>query len=330
MVEQAHYRINWTVPWGRQIADQSARSVKSAERTVALFELFALHQRSLTIGQIAAMLDAPQPSVTMLVRNLVRLGYIEHDRSTKTYIPTIRIMLLGSWIHRRFNADSDLEAALDELIREAGETVLVGIQNGMFSQYVSAQMAAYPSRMEVQSGMLRPLTCTAVGRLLLSLKTDAEIGLLVRRCNAAVTDDRLRVSPGKFMDVIARTRAQGFGETCGDIRPGHSVIAVTLPCPVGSIPLAIAVGGPTEHMIRKRSLIIAGLRRAQARLASHAVGSISGLSNPPSAVAPDTALSSAEFAGRRRGSDSERFCVATTGSGRSDNLDAASLCAPCW
>src|ERR1700761_8151998 len=105
-------------PWKIVDVDKSARSIKSAERTLALFELFSLEQRPLTIGEIAKRLAIPQPSVTMLVRNLVKLGYLEHDRFLRNYVPTIRIMLLGSWVHRRMTRQGDLETHLDWLVFE--------------------------------------------------------------------------------------------------------------------------------------------------------------------------------------------------------------------
>lgn len=243
-------------PWNVGDSDRSARSVKSAERTLALFELFSLHQRPLTIGEIAKLLNIPQPSVSMLIRNLTKLGYIEHDRVTRTYVPTIRIMLLGSWIHRRFSQDQEIERHLDQILGRVGETVLLAIQNGVYSQYVSAQMPDAPNRMEIQSGLLRPVTCTAVGRVLLSLKSDAEVAALVRRCNAEVTEDRLRVRTSEFLDLIQRVREQGYASTAGDMTPGYSALAVAVPGPIGRIPMAVSVGGPTERVEPKRQLIL--------------------------------------------------------------------------
>jgi DNA-binding IclR family transcriptional regulator len=246
-------------PWDIGDTDRLMRSVKSAERTLALFELFALHQAPLTIGQIAQLLDIPQPSVSMLTRNLVKLGYIEHDRAARTYLPTIRIMLLGSWIHRRFDSQRDLQAKLDNLLEITGETVALGIQNGIYSQYVSAQLPSDPHRMEVQSGHLRPITCTAIGRSLLSIKPDMEIAMLVRRCNAEVLSDHLRVPEAGFRGIIDNVRANGFAETRGDMTPGYGAIAVIAPAPTGSIPMAICVGGPIERIDAKRALIIDAL-----------------------------------------------------------------------
>jgi DNA-binding IclR family transcriptional regulator len=249
----------WTsVPLARRI-----RRIKSAERTLALFELFSLYQRPMVVGEIASALDVPQPSISMLVRNLTSLGYLEHDRAARTYVPTIRIMLLGTWIQRRFSEDGNLERRIDALMQSVGQTVVVAIQNGVYSQYVLVQMPRNPD-LAVQSGLLRPITCTAVGRALLSLKSDAEVDAIVRRCNAEVTEDRLRVQPADFMRRIAEVREQGLAKTSGDMTPGRSVIAVSVEGPFSRVPLAIGVGGLTERIERSEEQIITALREFKA------------------------------------------------------------------
>ncbi|VWX50594.1 IclR family transcriptional regulator [Novosphingobium sp. 9U] len=245
-------------PWDIEDIDKSTRSIKSAERTLALFELFSLHQKALTIGEICRALDIPQPSVTMLVRNLVKMGYLEHDRGARTYIPTIRIMLLGSWLHRLAGRKGDMEAHLDALMNATEETTIIGIQNGIYSQYVSAQLPNQPTRLEIQSGMLRPMPRTAVGRALLSRKTDAEIALILRRYNAEV-DASLRYTLPEFMDLMNQIREDGFAQTMGDMTGGFSAIAIAIPAPIGKIPIAVGVGGPIDRITVKKTLILEAL-----------------------------------------------------------------------
>ena len=71
-------------PWFSAEGPRKVRTIKSAERTLALFEMFSLYQRPLGVGEISKALDIPQPSVSMLVRNLAGLGYLEHDRAART------------------------------------------------------------------------------------------------------------------------------------------------------------------------------------------------------------------------------------------------------
>lgn len=236
------------------------RSIKSAERTLALFELFSAHQRPLMVGEISKFLNVPQPSVTMLVRNLLELGYLEQDRLARTYTPTIRIALLGSWIHQRFTHDRQLEWRLDALQKAVQETTFIGIQNGAHVQYILFIEAQAPNRFDVQAQMLRPLAVSAVGKILLSKKPDAEVRALVQRANAEATDPRHRVDPRQYMVNLETIRTNGYSETAGDVREGIATLALAMPPLIGRSPMAVAVAGTIERIQQKKASILAEMR----------------------------------------------------------------------
>ncbi len=237
------------------------RSVKSAERTLALFELFSREQRPFTVGHISEALKMPQPSTSMLLRNLTELGYLEYDRTARTFAPSIRVALLGSWIDRRFGQAGAIGARLDRLQRKVGETAYLAIQNGAAAQYVISQWPEDPDRLKIESGQYRSLTCSAPGRVLLSLKTDSEALGWIRRCNAEATEERFKVRESDCLDLLARTREDGYATTEGDITPGLGAVAMICSAPMGGMPLAVGVGGPIERMRRKREVVIEALTR---------------------------------------------------------------------
>jgi DNA-binding IclR family transcriptional regulator len=232
------------------------RKIKSAERTIALFELFSGQQRPLTVGEISKLLKIPQPSVTMLIRNLMALGYIEQDRSARTYTPTIRIALLGSWIHQAYVQDRQLEWRLSNLFNAVGETTFIGIQNGVHAQYILFLKPEKPNKFDVQARMARPLAASAVGQALLSLKPDQEIRGLIHRANNEVSDPQFRVSPQEFMTSIEQIRARGYAETRGAVLDNISVIAMPIRTVIGQSPIAVAVGGEIKNIDLKRHLIL--------------------------------------------------------------------------
>lgn len=201
----------------------------------------------------------PQASASMLLRNLTELGYLEYDRSARTFSPSIRVALLGSWIDRRFGEAGSIGMRLDALQREVGETAWLGIQNGASAQYVMSQHADHPDQFVVNSGQFRSLTCSAVGRALLSVKSDAEVMTWARRCNVETADERLKVREADFKRMIQKVRSDGFATTAGDVTPGLGAIAVPLTSPMGETPLALAVGGTIERMTEKRDLILEAL-----------------------------------------------------------------------
>jgi IclR family KDG regulon transcriptional repressor len=238
------------------------RTVKSAERTLALFELFSECQSALTIGQMAKQLGIPQPSVSMLVRNLSDLGYLEHDPVGRTYIPSIRIVVLGSWIERRFKETQSLVRRLDTLQRRVKETTYIGIQSGIYAQYVVVERASKPDLLEINSGNKTHLTLCAFGRALLALKSDTEAAALINRCNAEVNEDRLKLKRADYQRMLADTRRNGYAKTvdAGRRKRGVGAIAMTFKLPSSSTMLAVGVSAAVPDLERKSAFIVESLR----------------------------------------------------------------------
>ncbi len=200
----------------------------------------------------------------MLLANLRELGYITYDPTRRTYTPSIRVALLGSWIHHQFDEAGSLTARLSELREKVDETVFVGVQNGAHGQYVLVLHRQKGRSMQVFSGQLKLLTGSATGRVLLSLKSDQEVLRWVHRCNAEAADTRSRVLPSEFLALIETVRANGFAHTEGDVTPTFGALAVTVPAPMGLMPMAIGVGVPLERIEAKRQAIIEALNATKA------------------------------------------------------------------
>ena len=242
------------------------RSVKSAERVLSVFEYYSRLQRPLTVSDISRGLNIPQPSASMLLANLRQLGYLDYDQGSRTYVPSIRIALLGSWIERHFSASGGLARRLFELSRELNEAAFVCIQNGAAVQYVLVENPHAAFGLNVDSGVFRSLTHTAAGRLLLSLKTDKEVISWIRRCNAEADDERWKASETRVIEVVQQARRDGYAQTHGDATPGLSAIALHLRSPTGVAPLAVGCVADTETMAIKRDKALRLLQDLQASI----------------------------------------------------------------
>lgn len=236
------------------------RPIKSATRALSIFELFSREQRGLSVGEITKKLKIPQPSVSMLLKNFVELGYLEYDRVSRRYIPNIRVALLGMWIGQRFVEMGMLGAHLDALHAEVNETAFLGIQNGANAQYIVHQKGAATDGLNIRSGQFRSLTCSAMGRAILATKSDEEIAGWVRRCNAEASDPRHMVVLSEFFNIIAETRQRGYASTKGDVTEGQGAYAIAFLSPFGQ-PLAVGVGGPIERMVGKEEVALAALKK---------------------------------------------------------------------
>src|SRR5690349_19251412 len=203
------------------------RPIKSAERTIALFELFSATERPLSTGEVSKALLIPQSSTTMLLRNLCSIGYLDFDRATRLYKPTIRILLLSSWMTRRFSETGQIASALDALYERTREVVILSIQNNARMQTILMRGADRAGtqfdvpnddgerHIRIRSGLFASLTCSAMGRAVLSLKSNREIRSWTRRANAEADSPRLRIPEREMLEVTDIVRQKGYAETQG-------------------------------------------------------------------------------------------------------------------
>ena len=238
--------------------------VKSAIRVFELLEAFETGQRPLRIGEIVALLKAPQSSVSMLVKTLVTHGYMDFEPVSRTYCPSARVAFLCDWTTRVPEHKSELRDALHQISRATGETVILARRSGLFVQYISVIESRHTLRFALVSGIRRPLHHAALGIMLLSQLDDEEIGRLLRRYNA----ERRKSDPlAKVADTLRaaqQARAQGWYESANLATPGAGVICTLLNTPIRGQRLGVGVGGPLHRLQRERKKILSAIREVSA------------------------------------------------------------------
>lgn len=234
-------------------------SIKSAERVLQLFEYFAADQKPANIKQLSKALAMPQSSTSMLVKNLVAIGYLEHRVNDRTYWPTLRLALLGDWMTSGLNLNMPFVDACQALAEKCGEVTFLAIQNGIFAQYVLVLDPALSRSMNIQSGIMRPLTRTSTGICFLSRLHDDEIGRITRRINVDIMDADFRRSETQVLTDVATMRRDGYFHADGFMDPGIASISKLVENGEDATPLAIAVGGRSKNIETKKDMILAEL-----------------------------------------------------------------------
>src|SRR5690554_2544091 len=130
--------------------------VKSAARVIQVLELFDEMRRSMSVAEIAAHYEWPASSTSALMSSLVTLGYLEYDSSKRVYRPSVRVALLGDWIHNNLLKDGQLARMMEYLNAVTGETIVLAAQNGLHSQYLRVLQGTNALRVHLHIGTLRP------------------------------------------------------------------------------------------------------------------------------------------------------------------------------
>jgi len=228
--------------------------IKSARRVFEVFEFFAERRRSASVAEVVEALGYPQSSTTMLLKTLTKLRYLEYDRHARQYVPTLRIALLGSWIHDQIFSETSLAKLVDELHAATGATIILGMQNDIHVQYIHMVQASRSQlHWYIKRGSLRPLCRAAVGRVLLSQKTDVDVIYLLRRINAEETNASRQLSESDLLSELDIVRQQGYAYTEGTVNSQAGVIAMQLPTPASQPHMAIGIGADIMQLRSRRT-----------------------------------------------------------------------------
>lgn len=233
--------------------------IKSARRTLEVFEMFATVQRPLSVTAISKHTGMPQSSTSELLQSLVMLGYLDHDSRARTYYPTLRIGILSAWMYQRHEQFGDIPAQMSEVAETTGENVILAMRNGINSQYVLGQQAGRPNEYCVENGEIKPLTSCASGWALMAYESDLEIGKIIRRVQAEAECELHRKLAPRALEEVKRFREVGYAISSGHSKDGVSGVAIRLRLPAGRNQLALSVSGPIDRIKSKKIDILNAL-----------------------------------------------------------------------
>jgi len=236
-------------------------TVKSATRVLQVLEHFAQVRTPLALKQISDALGYPQSSTTVLLKNLIALGYLNYNRADRVYFPTPRVASLGDWVTQALFGQGRVVEVMRDLHSATGETVSICMLNDIYVQYIRVIQSTHQLRFHTDEGSMRPLTLSAMGWLLLTDRSDAEIEKLVRRANIATPrkEDRVPLEVVAAQVADARERKSIYMENMPLL--GGATVGVVLPCLVQGRIAVLGMGGTIERMRPHRARYTALMRR---------------------------------------------------------------------
>lgn len=235
--------------------------VKSAARVIQILEFFDAVKRASAVADVADHYGWPHSSTSVLMRSLVALGYLNYESSNRTYLPSMRVALLGDWIHNTMIAHGKLIRLLEELNNSTGETIVVAAQNGLHSQYLRVVQGTNVLRMHLKIGTLRPLLRSGTGRMLLTRMDEGGVRKLTRKYNInSGNEDCIDID--NLLAQVAEDRARGYAVSMNQVTSHATLIAMLLPSRPVEKPLVIGLAGLTDRLISNEQKYVTAMRDA--------------------------------------------------------------------
>jgi len=222
-------------------------TVKSARRVFEILELFDAVRAPLSLKEVCEHYGYAPSSGTAILKSLVTLGYLEYDKRSRTYLPTMRIAALGGWVSSELFGSLNIVSLMEDLRDGTGESVLLATESDLHAQYVHI-VHSRESETLLPLGILRNLGRSGLGRLLLSRHSDEAVSALVRRIDARRPPGEARIDVDELMADIRRFREAGYATSHDLVTPGVGIVGILLPpTPFGRV-FAMGLGGSWDRM----------------------------------------------------------------------------------
>jgi IclR family acetate operon transcriptional repressor len=234
--------------------------VKTAARTLDVFEVFAAAKGPLTLTELAGRLGSPLSSCHALVRTLQRRGYVYILDERKRVYPTKRLLRVAQQIAQNDPVLDRIGPVLTALQLGTEETVILGKRQGDSVTYLEVVESRQTIRYAASPGDVKPLHSSAIGKAMLGVLPDADLAQLVSKLPLpAVTSSTIKDAAELIRD-IGRGKARGFFVTRGENVP--DVMAISICRIVGGEPYGVAVAGPIGRFEARSDAVVAALREA--------------------------------------------------------------------
>jgi DNA-binding IclR family transcriptional regulator len=234
--------------------------LKSADRTLDLFEAFARTQRPLTLSELAREIDVAPSSCFALIKTLRTRGYLYGVGERRALYPTRRMLDQANAIAACEPHVARMLPTMSALRDETGETVILGRREENAVVYLHVCESRQTVRYTARVGELKPLHSSAIGKVVLAAMPVAERLKFIQSLSKPRVTASTLCTAADLADDVAAGEARGYQLTRGE--NVADVMAVAVPILIGGDVFGLCVAGPMHRMRGTYARHTKALRRA--------------------------------------------------------------------
>jgi DNA-binding IclR family transcriptional regulator len=196
-------------------------TVRTADRTLDIFESFAKRQKPTTVSDLARELSLPMSTCFSLVRTLVDRGFLYYLHPRGAFYPTRRLIHVAEAIAQHDPISQRVVAFLEELRDRTGETVVFGKLQGIGVVYLEIVESRFPIRYTMNIGVVRDLHATSIGKAILSAMSNEQRERVISKIKYGRLTKRTLQNRSQLERNLEEGRRRGYwtnvGESAADV-----------------------------------------------------------------------------------------------------------------
>lgn len=144
-------------------------------RVVQILNLFIQNEEQLSFGKIAILTQIPKGTLSPILSELVCCKYLGYEKATGFYHLGIEVFKLGAQFLNKNNTLVFIKKYMEEIVELCDETCQFGVLEGANVLYLQKVEPKNPIRLFSFVGKQLPAYATAIGKALLSDKSNEEL-----------------------------------------------------------------------------------------------------------------------------------------------------------
>jgi len=234
-----------------KIASSADGQVRSVAKALMILNLFAEHQREMSLGEIAKEMQMPKSTLHGLLVTLRDFGYLEQNEEDGKYRLGSQLFTLGNIVANSWDVRRVAAPYIQSLVDQVGETVHLVVFDKGEVLYIDKRETNKSFRIVSQVGARLPAHCTGVGKVFLADLPPEEVRRIIaakgmqRFTKKTITD--LKV----LEEELNHVREQGYAFDNEEIMEGLHCVAVPLRNYTKKVCAAISISGPSSRFTGK-------------------------------------------------------------------------------
>jgi len=259
-------------------------AIDALTQALRVLDAFLLHDETgMSLAQLSREVALNKSRVFRILTTLQLRGYLERDPLTRHYRLGLKFIELGEAARRRVTLIEAADPVLTELAQVTGETIFLGVRDGLDAVCVAMRESHHPVRLTAQVGRRVPLYVGGVPKVLLAFLPRPEQAEVLRRLRLVPITPVTITSRAVLRRHLEVIRRQGYAVTADDLDLGATSIAAPILGGGGELIAALSVAGPTERFTPEVVARTVPLTLGAAQRIAAAMGQLSGGAAVPAA-----------------------------------------------
>ncbi|MEM1039317.1 MAG: IclR family transcriptional regulator [Pseudomonadota bacterium] len=216
-------------------------------KALEALDVIASADRPIRFTEILNQLDQPRGTLHRQLSNLVAEGLVTVDQN-QTYTPGLRLLKLAARAWSRNSLRSVAAPHLMALHEATGETVHLGVLNGLEVVYLDKVESRQSVRMHSQVGNASPLYCTGVGKAMLARLPLQDAADRASRFAYVQHTPTTLASASLLLEELEAIRQDGLAFDREEHEPGIVCVAASVLYPEGEGVAGLSVTAPAFRM----------------------------------------------------------------------------------